>query len=555
MPVFIPPYLGEEIKSNAEIKIYRALQDLNLKNAYVLHSLGLPKHNIKIYGEIDFVVVCELGIACLEIKGGRIECRDGAWVFIDRYGKENVKSEGPFTQVKDNMFSLKNILKEKFPSNRHVQNILLACGVMFPDINFTANTEEIIKDIVYDKSVEDISLYMKQVFEYWKSRAHKEPAKLSPSDIEEIVSYLRGNFCFIPTLADRLNEVDNKLIRLTNEQVNIMNGLYANKRLVIEGSAGTGKTLLAINFVKQKLKEGLKVLYLAYNKNLVKNVSNMLDTENENLKIINIHALFGEYIDIDKEKLSEDPQNYFSHILPEEFLDFISEIKEDELDKLQYDVLVMDEGQDIANQVYLYSLDYLLKGGFKAGKWVFFYDEKQNLYNPEYDEGMEFLYEYDPSRFKLSTNCRNTVQIGTYSFDAIGLEDKVFIKENGEEIVKVKYSDLDDAKAKFKDIIKNLKKENIKEQEILFLSPKRYENSILCTMELEVNKDVNDISCNNLPKFSTIHGFKGLDSKVVIMCDLEKIKEEDKSTLLYIGASRARTLLYLVGKDEFREGK
>ena len=74
MPVYIPPYLGEEIKSNAEIKIYRALQDLNLKNAYVLHSLGLPKHNIKIYGEIDFVVVCELGIACLEIKGGRIEC-------------------------------------------------------------------------------------------------------------------------------------------------------------------------------------------------------------------------------------------------------------------------------------------------------------------------------------------------------------------------------------------------------------------------------------------------------------------------------------------------
>lgn len=48
-----------------------------MKNAYVLHSLGLPKHQSKIYGEIDFVVVCDRGVACLEIKGGRVECRDG----------------------------------------------------------------------------------------------------------------------------------------------------------------------------------------------------------------------------------------------------------------------------------------------------------------------------------------------------------------------------------------------------------------------------------------------------------------------------------------------
>ena len=95
MVTFIPPYMGEEIKSNAERKMYDVLQELNLKNAYVLHSLGLPKHRSKIYGEVDFVVVCERGVACLEIKGGRVECHDGQWTFIDRYGKERVKPEGP----------------------------------------------------------------------------------------------------------------------------------------------------------------------------------------------------------------------------------------------------------------------------------------------------------------------------------------------------------------------------------------------------------------------------------------------------------------------------
>jgi len=93
MPTFIPPYLGEEIKSNAEKKMYDILQQLNMKNAYVLHSLGLPKHQSKIYGEIDFVVVCERGIACLEIKGGRVECREGKWLFTDRYGVEREKPE------------------------------------------------------------------------------------------------------------------------------------------------------------------------------------------------------------------------------------------------------------------------------------------------------------------------------------------------------------------------------------------------------------------------------------------------------------------------------
>ena len=91
MVTFIPPYMGEEIKSNAERKMYDVLQEMDLKNAYVLHSLGLPRHRSKIYGEIDFVVVCERGVACLEIKGGRVECRDGQWTFIDRYGMERQK--------------------------------------------------------------------------------------------------------------------------------------------------------------------------------------------------------------------------------------------------------------------------------------------------------------------------------------------------------------------------------------------------------------------------------------------------------------------------------
>lgn len=38
MVTFIPPYMSEEIKSNAEKKMYDVRQQLDMEDAYVLHS-------------------------------------------------------------------------------------------------------------------------------------------------------------------------------------------------------------------------------------------------------------------------------------------------------------------------------------------------------------------------------------------------------------------------------------------------------------------------------------------------------------------------------------
>ena len=41
-------------------------------------------------------------------------------------------------------------------------------------------------------------------------------------------------------------------------------------------------------------------------------------------------------------------------------------------------------------------------------------------------------------------------------------------------------------------------------------------------------------------RFSSIRGFKGLESPVVILCELEDIDEETIDQQLYVGMSRAR---------------
>lgn len=551
MVTFIPPYMGEEIKSNAEKKMYEVLQNLDMEDTYVLHSLGLPKHQSKIYGEIDFVVVCKRGVACLEIKGGRVECREGKWFFTDRYGVERQKPEGPFAQVTGNMFSLLTELKNKFPSNPHMKNLLVACGVVFPDIEFKSSSQEIIPEIVYDSRTSDITAYLNGVFDYWAGRQHREPSKLSKSDVKDIVNYLRGDFSFVPTLCDRLNNIEQRLVRLTNEQAQIMYALGMNSHLLIEGNAGTGKTLLATEFARKRAERGDKVLYLTFNKNLANNINAQIQG-NANLKVINIHALFGEYVPVDVSKMKENPQKYFGETLPEHFFDWVSSLSEEELAAHKYDLLVMDEGQDIIKPIYLYSLDALLKNGLEKGDWAIFYDKKQNIYNPEYVDGMELIESYACTRFKLFVNCRNTVQIGTYSSQTSGVEMTEFLHENGEEVQKVSYTDKVDFKQKIKEILKNLRAEKVDLTDVVILAPKKYTNSTLDEMGIEVNELGDNFDCNSpLPRYATIQGFKGLDAKIVILVDVENILDKNFSSLMYIAGTRARTLLYVVASEEF----
>ena len=551
MVTFIPPYMGEEIKSNAEKKMYDVLQELDMEDAYVLHSLGLPRHQSKIYGEIDFVVVCKRGVACLEIKGGRVECRDGKWFFTDRYGTERQKPEGPFAQGTGNMFSLITELKNKFPNNPHMKNVLVACGVVFPDIEFSSTSQEIIQEIIYDNRTESIIDYINNVFDYWEERQHREPSKLSPNDVKEIVNYLRGNFVFIPTLNDRLNNIEKRLVRLTTEQVQIMNALDVNQHLLIDGNAGTGKTLLATEFAKRKAQQGQKVLFLTFNKNLANNVNRHL-LEQSNIKVINIHALFGEYVTVDTVKMSQNPQKYFSDELPEQFFEWVNNLEPEQLDKLKFDVIVMDEGQDIIKPAYLYSLDILLKDGLDKGKWAIFYDEMQNIYNPDFDDGMELINSYPCTKFKLFVNCRNTVQIGTFSSKVSGIEMKEFLHENGEEVHKVSYTDLTDFKKKISEIIKNLRAEKVDMTDVVFLTPKKYSNSMLSKIEYKVNTLGDEFDDKSiLPRYSTIQGFKGLDSKIIILTDVEEISKKNFSKFMYIAGTRARTLLYVVASEKF----
>lgn len=61
-----------------------------------------------------------------------------------------------------------------------------------------------------------------------------------------------------------------KLLQVTQEQYEILADLELNTRVMIEGPAGTGKTVLAQEFGKRLIKQGKSVLLLFYNKAIAK---------------------------------------------------------------------------------------------------------------------------------------------------------------------------------------------------------------------------------------------------------------------------------------------
>lgn len=189
-------------------------------------------------------------------------------------------------------------------------------------------------------------------------------------------------------------------------------------------------------------------------------------------------------------------------------------------------------------------------GDWERGRWAVFYDEKQNLYNPEFAEGMQFIEDYFCTRFRLS--CRNTIQIGTYGAQESGNEIGTFIRENGEEVRRISYEEGKDEKKQLTGILKELTKEKVPLEEVVFLSPKKYSNSRVQKAGIvvyELGKSKEDRK--EMPVYSTIQGFKGLDAKVVILVDVEDIRPEHYSKFIYTAATRARTLLYVAASETF----
>lgn len=562
---FVPP-LTEDTAHLSELKIYKVLQESTL-DGYVFHSLLLPDHANKVIGEIDFVLVTQHGILCLEVKGGEVLFEEGKWIKIDKYDNNYIGGEGPFKQALGNMFAFISKAKQTFPATHAIHATTIGCGVMFPDISFDAFGMEYDPRWIYDqkyafKSIDD---YLLNLYACWKERSitsGRHVEKLSDTQIEGIHKRLRSDFYFKVKLPAIIQAIDGQQILLTQEQFLLYESLFDNRRVLIEGGAGTGKTMIAADLFAREVEKGAKVLFLTFNKLLAETLKKRLKTPNDASQISCIHDY---YINCTGLKEPTDPSklnSFYSQELPESFSQLESH------QKPIFDMVIVDEAQDILATMNLMNIEEMIDGGFASGRWYLFYDSNQNLYNKEFDEGMALINEYAPFKFNLVKNCRNTRQIARYIEDTTSIPTGKVFPITGEEVERIVVKDEGELLSEVQRIVKSLMKDGVSLSDVVILSSHRFENSGLSKVTKEPFKSICKFMVTkpeswflappDTLRFITAYAFKGLETSVVIMIDFESGDREHPrgkaytDMLRYTAISRAKVKLFdvVVNKDK-----
>jgi DNA polymerase III delta prime subunit len=548
----IPDFISENIKSNAERKIFSIFKNsFSNENISILHSLGIAEHTDNIFGEIDFVVICSFGIICIEVKGGVIQRKDGIWYFTNRYGKTDSKNIGPFQQVQNNMHSLRQFLIKKLGNNSFVSNTLFSSCVIMPDCTFNKDGTDIIQQIMFDMN-KDMTLQkiISESSMYWKNKIQEKHRinfkDLSVSEINLLTNLLRGDFKIVPSMHKVMDETERELLLLTDEQYKLLENINDNDRLLISGMAGTGKTLLALEQSRRLYWSGKKVLFLCFNRSLSEYVKTIFVHDLSEIGVSTFHSYLMNCCDIN---WSEELNDYFySQELPEFFMS--KEINH----KDKYDVIIIDEGQDLFRDNYFQCIDKLLVNGLQNGCWNIYFDPNQNIYiqDKQIEEMISALKKYS-AFYKLSINCRNTRQIVNANILTSNISQTQIYKANGIDVKYIPYNDLSEEFILVRDNLYKLKNEGINNNEIVLLSEYKVDNPKNCLSKgvfpNVIGKLIPDryfwLIKKNEICFSTIHSFKGFEAKVIFLLDVDSFKEIEKRLLNYVAISRAQTCLFI----------
>ena len=333
MSRMIPPIISDEEKrrSRAESDIFDWLRKMEWGDAIVMHSLTLKDHINKSFGEVDFIIICEMGVMCVEVKGGLVEFKDGMWGFTpirSSNAQTNWKTEGPYKQVQGNMKSFRQYLERHLNVNDSILKCRWACCVMTPDcIVRSDDSIEVIPEISYDINMRpsDLPNFFTRCFKYWCEDKHyggKE--SLGKKDRERLATLIRGDFSMIPPLSAVINKTEDTLMAVTTEQMEIISNMFENERILIKGGAGTGKTLLATEQCRRFAAAGEKVLYLCFNSLISEYVSNVFKNDNTNgVSVYTFHELLMKIAGLSQVP-SRDVDIFFAESLPKLFVDKMS---------------------------------------------------------------------------------------------------------------------------------------------------------------------------------------------------------------------------------------
>lgn len=535
MAKFYPTIINSFHSSEGECLVYEALSKLN--NEYVVfHSyrwLGEINQR-RSEGEADFVVLHpQKGILSIEVKAGSIAYYNGNWIQTNRHTKES-KIIDPVGQAAESQYRIQNYLRRHFNG----QIPVVGRAVWFPSVSIHDKIIlplEVNRDIIFDVgSLDNPAKDLDKAFSYWKLNLGVRGTELCIHDFKNVIKLLMPSFKIVESVASTASESKRSYIQMTRQQASILNFLQEQPTAVIHGSAGTGKTMLAIEKANMLASKGERVLYLCFNEFLV----SYLKEHYKDTGIIfhNIRSL--------AEELMPHVECSISEIIPR-FTEYFQKEYDDCL--WSYNNVVIDEGQDIPESIleHISILTDMLNGHYYV-----FYDKNQYIMM---HKSTYWLDTYGDCRLVLYKNCRNTAEIArTIGTTVENIKKDIYINDLSGIIPKGSFYKMPkELIAVVSDFVTRMLQDKLKVEDIVILTIDSVKNSML-----QNNMHIGSIPISTTPKkghilFTSVRKFKGLEAKAILLIDIyvDKLDDELHKRLIYVGCSRASTYLQMAFYD------
>lgn len=550
MPHIYPERLPENVlqdpKRSAERSTYAALSQL--PNPFVVFYsvawLSRRPDSDAQDGEADFVIAHpELGVLILEVKGGAIHynATSGIWTSENRNG-ETFTIKDPVNQARSSKHTLLEKLQDlpQWPQRW----VTMGHAVAFPDVvvHLTQLRPDLPAEIVLDQTaLQDIETAIRRAFAFYRNSDGRNGV-LGVDRLRLLTDLLAKSFQLRTPLGVELAYEDERLIELTEQQMRVLDLLSFQRRAAIQGCAGSGKTMLALEKARRLATEGFNVLLTCFNAPLAQYLAQRAD---EGVTVLHFHNLCESLIQEAGIKAipPRDRDAYYNEFLPDLMLEAVDTLG------ARFDAIVIDEGQDFKENWWL-ALGELLHDPLHGIMYVFF-DDNQNLYR-----GVDQIPGLiDSLPFPLYENCRNTQEIHRLvagfhqqgsrlkAHGPLGHAPEWLAYESTEEMLRLLR----------KTLHRLINEEAIAPQDVVILTPRGEHRSALP----EGQPLGNFILTRNTPRLpnhvhvSTIHQFKGLERRVVLIAELDETAHQDKHLVLYVGCSRARTHLILLHDQKF----
>lgn len=554
----------------SELEVFELIRDAAGSEQWTcFHSLGLAKHARKEYAECDFVLVGPEGVFCLEVKGGHVTRNNGVWT-IGWPGKSYESREGPFKQAQTVRWALLEYLRDELGAESEG---LLGWGVVFPDVVFDRRDPEWHEDVVYDQrdKTRSFAAYLERLSAYFAARRRETGrppvAPLGPARRRAIVDLLRGDFDFAPSLKGLLAESARELVALSPEQFRVLDYALndANQKLLCDGAAGTGKTVVAADAARRLAASGKSVLFLCFNDALGRFLQ--LDfTGQSRIHVRTVHGMMLRHIgeaglnaELASLKAAKSAAEYFA-ALPDVFERACASLLEAGT-LPQYDVVIVDEAQDVMSAALMNCIDLVLNGGFAHGRWAVFLDTglQSGIYGRVDDAVLARLRSLSPATFVLHENFRNPKNVVAETCALTGAKMPTCRRAINSNVDYRVARSRDEGVRKLRALLVELIREGVAPRDVSVLSACSPETSLAAALAHENSPRIElrasfDRTASDAVTATSISAFKGLENEIVVMTDLPSpgaANDVWRQAALYVGMTRARTKLYAFVDEGF----